>query len=427
MKRQFMVIPEKLSAFSVNELGQGVWIQAAPMGTFHHPVYGDAVIDDTKIDSYIENFRQNIYGQEPPISYEHFGMDASKGHKAAGWVKDMERREDGMWWLVAFTEEATTEVRNGEWRYFSPEWYDVWTDPATKTQYYNVAAGGALTNNPFYKNMVPLNFSELAAEVASLPATNEVADWEHSEPGSGPTPREDDEDTTNAQGARGPSPTLEPDPDAYDVEDSMDEFLEKLAGLLKLEGEPTEETVLAAFTERMEQVAPITDALDEANEKQTFSERYPVEFQKMSQMETRIRESDARAFAEKYMTARVTKTTGEGNDATTEATPYGFSALAVERIEKLHKAFSTNAITEKDISDVLDAVMDNGLVDYSERGTTRVEDADHLEPESVKSAFAEKVVSIVREDKVDHAAAVRIATEKHPELARRYAEATRSK
>jgi phage I-like protein len=427
MKRQFMVIPEKLSAFSDGELAEGVWIQAAPMGTFHHPVYGEAVIDDVKIDRYIQHFEQNIYGQEPPISYEHFGMDASKGHKAAGWVKSMERREDGMWWLVAFTEEATTEVRNGEWRYFSPEWYDEWTDPATQITYKDVPAGGALTNNPFYKNMVPLNFSELAAEVASLPATNEVADWEHSEPGSGPTPREDVEDDNNTQGTRGISPDQEPDPDAYDVEDSMDEFLEKLAELLKLEGEPTEETVLAAFTERMEQVAPITAALDEANEKQTFSERYPVEFQKMQSMETRIRDSDAKAFAEKYTKARVVKTEGEGEEATTETTPYGFSALAVERIEKLHKAFSENRIQESDISDVLDAVMDNGLVDYSERGTTRVEDTDALEPDSVKAAFAEKVVAIVREDKVDHAAAIRIATDKHPELARRYAEATRSK
>lgn len=427
MKRQFMVIPEKLSAFSDGELTDGVWIQAAPMGTFHHPVYGEAVIDDAKIDNYIENFANNIYGQEPPISYEHFGMDASKGHKAAGWVKDMERREDGMWWLVAFTEEATKEVRNGEWRYFSPEWYDEWTDPATKEKHANVAAGGALTNNPFYKNMVPLNFSELAAEVASLPATNEVADWEHSEPGSGPTPREDREDDTNAQGVRGTSPDQEPDPDAYDVEDSMDEFLKKLGELLKLEDEPTEDAVLAAFADRIAQSDPIVEALEDANDKQTFSERYPVEYEKMSQMETRIREADAKAFAEKYTNARVVKTSGEGEEVVTESTPYGFSALAIERIEKLHKAFSNNAITEKDISDVLDAVMDNGLVDYSERGTTRVEDSDSLEPDSVKSAFAEKVVAIVREDKVDHATAIKLATDKHPELARRYAEATRSK
>ena len=427
MKKRFMVVPEKLSAFSDSELTDGVWIQATPLGIFHHPVYGEELLDDVRIDRMVTHFDEGIYGQDVPIYYEHFGMDSAKGMKAAGWVTATERREDGMWWNVKFTEEAITEIKNGEWKYFSPEWNEEWTNPETRTTYTDVIAGGALTNNPFFKNMVPLNFSELAAEVASLPATNEVADWEHSEPGSGPTPREDDEDDTNAQGDRGPSPTLEPDPDAYDVEDSMDEFLKQLAGLLKLEGEPTEETVLAAFTERMEQVAPITDALDEANEKQTFSERYPSEFAKMNQMESRIREADAKAFAEKYMTARVVKTEGEGDEQTTTATPYGFSALAIERIEKLHKAFSTNAITEKDISDVLDAVMDNGLVDYSEHGTTRVEDTDHLEPESVKSAFAEKVVAIVREDKVDHAAAVRIAMEKHPELARRYAEATRSK
>lgn len=425
--RQFMVFTEKFSTFSDDELKDGVWIHAAPIGSFTHPVYGKQVIDADRIEKFMANFEANVYGQELPINYEHFGMDPAKGFKAAGWVSGMDRRDDGMWWKAKFTDEAITEIREGAWRYFSPEWFPKWTDRETATTYTDVPAGGALTNQPFYKNMVPLNFSELAAEVASLPATNEVADWEHSEPGSGPTPRLDEDDDTNAQGTRGISPDVEPDPDAYDVEDSMDEFLKKLGELLKLEGEPTEDAVLAAFAERIAQSDPIVSALEDANEKQTFSERYPAEFEKLQKQDKRIREMDAQAFSDRYTKARVVSVTGEGEDKIETETPFGFSALATEKIRDLHLAFSEGAVQENHISDVLDAMLNNGMVDYSERGTSRVDETSELSTDNVKQAFAEKVVAIVTEDKVDHATAIQLATDKHPELARRYAEATRTK
>jgi Mu-like prophage I protein len=426
MSRQFMVFTEKLSAFSGDQLTEGVWVQASPMGTFHHPVYGEEVVDESRIDRFIQHFNDNVYGQDLPINYEHFGRDASKGFKAAGWVREMERRDDGMYWRVVFTEEASNEIKDGAWKYFSPEWYDEWQDKTTQVKFKDVPAGGALTNQPFYKNMVPLNFSELAAEVAALPATNEVADWEHSEPATGPTPRQDNDDDGNSQGTRGTSPPVEPDPDAYDVEDNMDEFLKKLGELLKLEGEPTEDTVLAAFTERVNEAQPIVDALEDAKTAQAFSERYPAEFEKMQRLEASDRENKAKAFADRYAKQRVVKVTGEGESETKEDTPFGFSALAVSKIEDMHKAFSTGQLTEEHLTDVLDAVLTNGMVDYSERGTSRVEEAP-ADAESAKKAFAEKVAEIRVADNLDYGAAVKIASEKHPDLARQYAAAARTK
>lgn len=419
--KRFMVFTEKLSAFSEGELSEGVWIHASPKGKFKHPVYGEVAIDDEKITRFIRNFQNRVFGQDAPIYYEHFGMDKAKGMKAAGWILDMEPRDDGMWWKVKFSEQATTEIKNGEWRYFSPEWYNEWTDPETQVTHKDVATGGALVNQPFYKNMVPLNFSELAAEVA-----NEVADWEHSEPGSGPTPRPDDEDDTTTQGVRGPSPDVEPDPDAYNVEDSMEEFLKKLGELLKLEDEPTEDNVLAAFSQYVNEAQPIRDAIATANEQQTFSERYPAEYQKLQEQDAFIRNSNAKAFSDKYATARVVKTTGEGDEATTESTPYGFSGLAIDKIQKMHLAFSEGTLTEQHLSEVFDAMLNNGMVDYSEHGSARVTEAPAT-PEDAKMAFAEKVREVVKEDQIDQAAAVRIAGEKYPELAKAYAEATRAK
>lgn len=426
-KLRMMYTTKALCAFSSEELKGGVWIHAAPLASYTHPLYGDTTIDETRVDRFIQNFKANVYGQDIPINYEHFGMDASKGYKAAGWVTDIDSREDGMWWQVKFTDQATEEIKANEWRYFSPEWYEVYTDPITQVKHLDVPSGGALTNQPFFKNQVPLNFSDLAIEVASLPATNEVADWEHSEPGTGPTPRPDNDDDTNAQGDRGTSPTLEPDPNEFVTEDSMDEFLKKLGELLKLEGEVTEETVLSAFSEKVAEAQPIVDALEDAKTAQAFSTRYPAEFARMQELEASDRENKAKAFAARYADKRVVRVTGEGEEEKKEDTPYGFSALAVDKIQDLHKAFSTNELTEDHITGVLDAVLTNGMVDYSERGSTRVEDHTLDTDDDVKQSFSSKVVEIVREDKVSHAAAVQIASDKFPELARRYAEATRTK
>ena len=143
-KKRFMILPEKLSVFTDAELNNGVWIHASPKGTFKHPVYGEVSIDDERITRFVRNYENNVFGQDIPVYYEHFGMDKAKGMKAAGWIQGMESRDDGMWWNVKFSEQAATEIKNGEWRYFSPEWYDEWTDSATQMTHKDVATGGAL-------------------------------------------------------------------------------------------------------------------------------------------------------------------------------------------------------------------------------------------------------------------------------------------
>lgn len=78
------------------------------------------------------------------------------------------------------------------------------------------------------------------------------------------------------------------------------------------------------------------------------------------------------------------------------------------------------------MTEVLDAMLNNGMVDYSEHGTSRVDDAP-ADDETAKKAFSEKVKEIASEDKLDVAAATRVASEKYPELAQAYAAATRTR
>ncbi len=84
----------------------------------------------------------------------------------------------------------------------------------------------------------------------------------------------------------------------------------------------------------------------------------------------------------------------------------------------MHLAFSEGKLTQEEIEAVLESLLNTGLVDYSERGTA-VASEDEGDP--VKT-FAEKIATIVTEDKIPYGDAVRVAGERHPELAKAYHE-----
>jgi len=137
------------------------WVQAFPYDSWDHPIYGTTTVTPEIAQQYVKNFKDNVRGQDLPIGYNH-GEDKSKGDKAAGWIQDMEARENGLFYKVKFTPTAVEELRNGEWKYFSNETYDEWTHPHSGEKFQYDAAGGTLTNKPWVKDMLPINYSEVA-------------------------------------------------------------------------------------------------------------------------------------------------------------------------------------------------------------------------------------------------------------------------
>jgi phage I-like protein len=103
---------------------------------------------------------QKIRGADLDIDYDH----KEKGGEAAGWVQAAEGRDDGLWLTVKWTKRAWDAIKAGEWRYFSPEYVDEWKDPKTQQVHKDVLFGGGLTNRPFFRDILPLNMSELFAE-----------------------------------------------------------------------------------------------------------------------------------------------------------------------------------------------------------------------------------------------------------------------
>lgn len=138
------------------------WVHALPIGKYEHPVYGAMDFTPEKVNNFALSVKNKVRGTALDIDYDH-KQDPAKGAVAAGWVNDAEVRPDGLYLNVKWTPAARTALEQGEYRYFSPEFDDEWTD-GKGTKHTDVLFGGALTNRPFLKDLMPVNLSEVFAQ-----------------------------------------------------------------------------------------------------------------------------------------------------------------------------------------------------------------------------------------------------------------------
>lgn len=136
------------------------WVHALSYGTFKHPVFGEKVIDTDRVKRYHDNIQKGVRGIDLYINYDHREHTGD----AAGWIKDSDIRDDGLWLKVDFTDKAVEKIKGEEYKYFSAEFTDKYTDPKSEREYEDVMIGGALTNVPFLKDLKPLTLSEIKQE-----------------------------------------------------------------------------------------------------------------------------------------------------------------------------------------------------------------------------------------------------------------------
>ena len=145
-----------------------MWVQQYPFDSWTHPIYSDTTIDHDRAAKLKDSFDRGVRGSKIFADYEH-GLDPSKGMKAAGTIKELKVIDEprgvftqpGLWARVQFSDTARAEIDNGEWNYWSTTHFDEWTHPQTGEKHEMVYDGGGVTNKPYVKGMVPLNFSEL--------------------------------------------------------------------------------------------------------------------------------------------------------------------------------------------------------------------------------------------------------------------------
>jgi phage I-like protein len=150
------LIPQIELAFKEGKTSE---IEMLHAGVWEHPVYGTISISEQDIDKFIQNFNDKVRKVDIAVDQEHM---PEKG--AAGWIKTMTKVfEDGKAKLkaaVEWTALGTQLLKDGVFKYFSPEFDFAYEDMETHEQYQNVLLGGALTNRPYFKSLAPVALSE---------------------------------------------------------------------------------------------------------------------------------------------------------------------------------------------------------------------------------------------------------------------------
>lgn len=406
--------------------GNHKWIQLYPYDKWDHPNYGETLIDKDIAKQFKYNFDKGVRGQKIFTDFEH-GLDRAKGDKASGEIKEVDVRDDGLWGKVEFTDTAKTEIDAGEWNYFSTSHYDAWTNPNTNIKHNYVLDGGGLTNKPWVKGMVPLNFSALVVERA------EMAPEELHEPTLPPDPSVNPDDAADS-GSRIDTPSFAedgttphrpvtnkggermPDGDGTTFEEQLRELLEV-----------GEDVNLIDHVKGMsDELGPLRELRKEHSEKKRFSEMFPEEFDRMKILEAANRDSEVRRFSESLSSRRIARAAGtdeEGN-AKTEPTTFGLSSLAVDEVAGVVRKFSEGTVGISDFTGAIDAIMDNGIVDYGNKGSELAPVADDTAVPTnfveARKLFSEKVGEIMEADELDLATAVAAAAKKFPELHEAY-------
>lgn len=134
-------------------------IEILHAGEWEHPQYGVIKITDEDIDKFLDSFNEKVRKVDIAVDQEHM---PEKG--AAGWFRSMKKVfEDGKTKLkatVEWTKLGTQLIKDGIFKYFSPEFDFAYEDMETHEQFENVLLGGALTNRPYFKSLAPVALSE---------------------------------------------------------------------------------------------------------------------------------------------------------------------------------------------------------------------------------------------------------------------------
>jgi phage I-like protein len=125
------------------------WLRLLPLGQVNlvdgRPPFE---VDPEALTAMVKAF--GARGTDLVIDYEHQSLKGGQA-PAAGWIKDLEVREDGLWAQVEWTGKAGEYLKQREYRYFSPV---LRLDPASRRpqELMNVA----LTNVPAIQGISPL-------------------------------------------------------------------------------------------------------------------------------------------------------------------------------------------------------------------------------------------------------------------------------
>lgn len=146
--------------------GESSWNKLLPAGTFstrdgRGPFHAGGMGD---MQAIVDRAKAYLGGTEMMIDYDHQILSAAPAGgtaRAAGWVKDLEVREDGIYGKVEWTAAARAAIKAREYRYLSPLFY-----PEKDTGRVVLLRNAALVNAP------ALDLEAIAAAASPLTLKN---------------------------------------------------------------------------------------------------------------------------------------------------------------------------------------------------------------------------------------------------------------
>jgi len=165
----------------------------------------------------------------------------------------------------------------------------------------------------------------------------------------------------------------------------------------------------------------LRDAVSASSEEKAFAEKYPQYWREHQELLQRDRQTTALQFSESVKTVCVP----EGDK--TVPTKQGLSALAIDKVKEVHIKFSEGSATIADFEEVVKTIMDGGLVQYGEIGSSVAGEVVPINTATLsglrdaRKAFAEFVLEVQKEEAFsDYGAALAEAAKRKPDLANAY-------
>lgn len=155
--------------------GTGAWMLLVPAGSFSARD-GRKFVAGTKseMEAIVARTRQYHASTDIVVDYDHqsvFGAKDGVGGtaRAAGWIKELQVRDDGIWGRVEWTSSALEAIKAGEYRYLSP------VIPHRKSDgRILIILNAALTNTP----ALDLEAAAASSHLANLNLSDEGNDME---------------------------------------------------------------------------------------------------------------------------------------------------------------------------------------------------------------------------------------------------------
>lgn len=96
------------------------WYQIAPLGEFPAATKDRTplqVIDEAAVTALANSFAGFLL-----VDFDHFSLDNSRSSEAAGWIKELQARADGLYARVDWSDIGEAAVKGKRFRFFSPVW-----------------------------------------------------------------------------------------------------------------------------------------------------------------------------------------------------------------------------------------------------------------------------------------------------------------